>query len=307
MSTPGRIDVGEFRHMALRVPDLDAAARAFAPVLGIPRWAVREGDGWRSAVGVDAKVGLELIEAAPGALGGLDRYGLSHAVFAPPPRGSAASGLTLHEPLPGYAFADTRAALHGLALAFEVPGVPITRTLDTPHEPALPVQKLYHAGVVVRDRDAAIADFAAAFGIGHFVRMELHTGDGFEVVLDGRPISHHARTCFGRVGAFSVELMEPTEGDGLYHRFLATHGEGPQHHFPSILSTAELEAALPRLARAGFTVALDGAFTGVLRYLYLAQTGLPGFALELIVPLRPDWWESMGMSREDAFAVGLDP
>lgn len=293
--------------MALRVPEIESAARAFAPVLGIPRWALRRAGEWRSAVGLDAAVGLELIEAPPGALGGLKRYGLSHAVFGAPDGGIGASGLDCTEPLPGYGFADTRARLHGLALAVDSSDAIADGTLDTPHVPALPVQKLYHTGIVVREREAAIAEFSAYFGIRHFVRMELHTGDGLEVTLEGERAHHHARTAFGRSGELAVELMEPGAGDGLYQRFLATYGEGPQHHFPSILSAAELDAALPRLARAGFAVAQDGVFPGFLRYLYLAQAELPGFALELIVPLRADWWQAMGMSPEDARAVGLDP
>lgn len=299
--------LGPFRHMALRVPDLQAAARAFAPVLGSARWTLREAPGWRSAVAAHGVVGLELIEAPPGALGGLTRHGLSHAVFEAPAGGLPATGLKVTQPLPGYGFADTRARLHGLALGIEAPGVAATGTLDTPHVPALPVQKLYHTGIVVRDREAAIEDFGAFFGIGHFVRMELHTDQGLEVTLYGARAEHHARTGFGRVGGFACELMQPGAGDGLYQRFLATYGEGPQHHFPSILSGAQLDAALPRLAQAGFGVALDGTFPGLLRYLYLEHTALAGFALELIVPLKTDWWQSMGMSHDDAWAVGLDP
>lgn len=299
--------LGAFRHMALRVPEIEAAARSFAPALGIARWTLREAPGWRSAVAADGVVGLELIEAPPGALGDLERLGLSHAVFAAPAGGLAASGLDMVQPLPGYGFADTRARLHGLALAIEAPGVAASGTLETPHAPALPVQKLYHTGIVVRDREAAIEAFAAFFGIGHFVRMELHTDQGLEVILDGAPTEHHARTGFGRVGAFACELMEPGAGDGLYQRFLAAYGEGPQHHFPSILSAAELDTALPRLAGAGFTVALDGRFPGLLRYLYLQHADLPGFAVELIVPLRPHWWQAMGISAEGAWAVGLNP
>lgn len=309
MTRPPRL--GAFRHMALRVPDLQAAARAFAPVVGAPAWQLREASGWRSATARGAAVGLELIEAEASALGGLARYGLSHAVFDAPAGGVAGdvagAGLSVHEPLAGYGFADTRAALRGLALAVQAADAPGGTLLDTPHDPALPVQKLYHTGIVVTDREAAIAEFGAFFGIEHFVRMELHTGEGFAVSLYGQDIEHHALTGFGRSGDFACELMQPGAGDGLYQRFLATYGEGPQHHFPSILSASALAAALPRLGACGFGVALDGAFEGLLRYLYLEHADLPGFALELIVPLRRDWWQSMGMRREDAWAIGLDP
>ena len=305
ISSPPRL--GAFRHMALRVPDIQAAAHAFAPVVGAPAWHLREAPGWRSATTRGATVGLELVEAAPSALGGLARYGLSHAVFDAPAAGMAGAGLSVHEPLAGYGFADTRAALRGLALAVQAAHAPRGTLLQTPHEPALPVQKLYHTGIVVTDREAAIAEFSAFFGIGHFVRMELHTGDGFAVSLHGQDIEHHALTAFGRTGGFACELMQPGAGDGLYQRFLAVHGEGPQHHFPSILGAGELASAVPRLRACGFAVALDGVFDGLLRYLYLEHADLPGFALELIVPLREDWWQSMGMSGDDAWAIGLDP
>jgi hypothetical protein len=136
--------------------------------------------------------------------------------------------------------------------------------------------------------------------------MELHTDQGLNVWIDGQPVEHHARTAFGRVGDFSCELMEPLGGDGLYQRFLAAHGEGPHHYFPTILNPADFAAVRVDLARAGLTVRLEGAIGDAMRYYYLDSAPLMGMCIEIIVAERPDWWQSLGMSAQDAWRVGLD-
>lgn len=160
--------------------------------------------------------------------------------------------------------------------------------------------------MVVRDRELAIGNYQRLLGIDEFLRMELHTDQGLRVWIDGKPALHHARTAFGRVGDLACELMEPLAGDGLYQRFLAAHGEGPQHYFPTILDPADFAAVRDGLARAGLAVRLEGAIGDAMRYYYLDSVPLMGMCIEIIVAQRPDWWQSLGMSAQDAWRVGLD-
>jgi hypothetical protein len=200
----------------------------------------------------------------------------------------------------------SRRQLGGLALVAESAPPPIHARRTFSEHALLPCQKLFHIGMVVRDRELAIGGFQRLLGIEEFLRMELHTDQGLRVWIDGQPVHHHARTAFGRRGSFACELMEPLAGDGMYQRFLAAHGEGPQHHFPTILGPADFAAVKPGLERAGLAVRLEGAIGDAMRYYYLDSAPLMGMCIEIIVAERPDWWQSLGMSPQDAWRVGLD-
>ena len=246
---------GDFDRFGMIVRDLPAAMAAYARVFGIREFALCEIDGRLAAIGGLGSLRLELIE---GGSGGdvcgefFDRRGegMSHAVFAP--RGkdtlaliaerASARGLVVEQGSERLTI-GSRAQLGGLAIAVEhIPGRLLGRRSFN-HHALLPCQKLFHTGMVVRDRELAIGGFQRLLGVDEFLRMELHTDQDLKVWLDGQPIEHHARTAFGRVGKFSCELMEPLAGDGMYHRFLAANGEGPQHYFPTILNSADFAAA----------------------------------------------------------------
>lgn len=312
------LPLGSFDRVGMVVRNLEAAMTAHAQVFGIRQFDLCEIDGRPAALGSRGKLKLELIEGSSGndAVGEFsDRRGegMSHAVFTLP--GSDAIAALVEQAaardIAVQADGDRlavgrRADLGGLALLVQptAPRLVGRRRYDV--ATLLPTQKLFHIGIVVRDRERAIGAFERLLGIDGFLRMELHTDQGLRVWIDGKPVDHHALTAFGRSGEFACELMQPLAGDGLYQRFLAAHGEGPQHCFPSILSPSDFAAARSGLERAGLGVRLEGVIGDALRYYYLDSTPLMGMCIEIIVVERPDWWQALGMTPQDAWRVGLD-
>ncbi len=311
------LPLGRFNHFGMVVGNLETAMDAYARVFGIRQFALCELAGRPAALGGFGSLRLELIEGSSGG----DVYGeffdrrgegMSHAVFAPDDGSTDALiqratdlGLAV-EPSEGRLSFTSRAQLGGLALVTQLlpPRVRGQRAFD--HQALLPLQKLFHVGMVVHDREATIAAYQRLLGITEFLRMELNTDQGLVVWIDGQTATHHARTAFGRLGRFACELMEPVAGDGMYQRFLAAHGEGPQHYFPTILEPADFAAVRSGLLQAGLTVRLEGAIGDAMRYYYLDSAPLMGMCIEIIVPQRPDWWQSLGISTQDAWRVGLD-
>jgi methylmalonyl-CoA/ethylmalonyl-CoA epimerase len=311
------LSLGRFNRFGMVVGNLEAAMQAYAQVFGIRQFELCRIDGRPAALGGFASLRLELVEGSPGGdvLGEFfDRRGegMSHAVFVPD-RDDA------QEQLAGQAVAlgmgvessgdrltiASRAQLGGLALVAQSAPLPVCGRRSFHYQALLPTRKLFHLGMVVRDRELAIGNYQRLLGIDEFLRMDLHTDRGLRVWIDTQPALHHARTAFGRIGDFACELMEPLAGDGLYQRFLAAHGEGPQHYFPTILDPADFAAVRDGLARAGLAVRLEGAIDDALRYYYLDSTPLMGMCIEIIVAERPDWWQSLGMNAQDAWRVGL--
>lgn len=312
------LPLGNFDRFGMVVGNLDAAMKAYAQVFGIRQFDLCEVDGRPAALGGFGSLRLELIEGSSGGdvVGEFfDRRGegMSHALFVPEKDHSLeriaerATALGLGaETGPHRLTIASRHQLGGLALVVQSARPPIQGQRTFRQQALLPCQKLFHVGMVVRDRELAIGGFQRLLGIDDFLRMELHTDQGLRVWIDGTPALHHARTAFGRIGEFACELMEPLGGDGLYQRFLAAHGEGPQHYFPTILSPADFAAVRGGLARAGLAVRLEGAIGDAMRYYYLDSAPLMGMCIEIIVPERTDWWQSLGMSAQDAWRVGLD-
>lgn len=309
---------GRFDRFGMVVRNLDAAMAAYAQVFGIRDFALCEFDGRSVAIGGLGSLRIELIEGSAGrdVCGEFfDRRGegMSHAVFVPEINGAApaiaARAAALEVPVDAGSqrlYLATREQLGGLALAVDLREPLVRGHRQFRHQALLPCQKLFHIGLVVRDRERAIDNFQRLLGMGDFLRMELDTDQGLKVWLDGQPITHRALTAFGRQDAFACELMEPLDGDGLYQRFLAAYGEGPQHYFPTLIGPSNFAAVRVALARAGLAVRLEGAFGDALRYYYLDSAPLMGMCIEIIVPERPDWWQSLGMSSEDAWRIGID-
>jgi hypothetical protein len=312
------LSLGRFNRFGMVVGNLEAAMKAYAQVFGIRQFELCQIDGRPAALGGFGSLRLELIEGSAGGdvLGEFfDRRGegMSHAVFMPDQDDTferiaqRAAALHLGVEISGDRLTiASRAQLGGLALVAQSAPLPICGRRSFHCQALLPAQKLFHIGMVVRDRELAIGNYQRLLGIDEFLRMELHTDQGLRVWIDGKPALHHARTAFGRVGDFACELMEPLAGDGLYQRFLAAHGEGPQHYFPTILDPADFAAVRDGLARAGLAVRLEGAIGDAMRYYYLDSVPLMGMCIEIIVAQRPDWWQSLGMSAQDAWRVGLD-
>jgi catechol 2,3-dioxygenase-like lactoylglutathione lyase family enzyme len=106
-------------------------------------------------------------------------------------------------------------------------------------------------GFVVRDLEAAMVWWRAAFGLPTFVCMERGTSQPAPVTyLRGRPVTVETKLAFGFIGGVQIELIEQTnDAPSPYAEFLAAGREGLQHlgHW-----VADHAAACARVEAAGF-------------------------------------------------------
>ncbi|QGF23553.1 VOC family protein [Raineyella fluvialis] len=140
-------------------------------------------------------------------------------------------------------FWDTREALGGYLL--EVLPAPYAatgevRTLDgealrggrTP----LPMQQVFHFGVVVDDTLATLEQYRAILGIESFAVKTWQTEHGRldnPYYRDLRPVQHGYFTAQGSTGDFGFEIIQCTYGPAHYNReFTDQRGPGIHHLFP---------------------------------------------------------------------------
>ena len=334
--------VGEFHHIGVVVSDIEAAMRGNSLFFGISRWELRkfEGDrlpgledsGFLSAMGSnDSGITLELLQPlAPNSPHATFRswrgQGMSHAVsrctaeqFAELEKQLEQQGIGVVHRLNLYGKLrsvqiDSRPLLCGLGLEVQIideagsfDSLPVDRVVEFDYPPVLPIDKLYHVGIVVNNRDRAIANFRSLLGFPEFLPLELEVGTSLSsVTLRGESIDHAANVAFSRVNGFCFELMEPGSGNGAYQEFQSQYGEGMQHYFPTICDQAVFDAALPMLREEGVEVLLEGVIDGVMNYYYLDTDALlGGVTIEVICPHDQDWMGVMGMTREQGYLIGL--
>lgn len=332
--------LGELHHIGVVVGDINAAMRGNSRFFGISTWDLRtfEGDrlpgyedsGFVSALGSNNGVVIELLqpltsESPHAAFRSWRGQGMSHAVSRCSPQQFVTLGQQLAEQGIGVVHGfnldgqvrcmqiESRALLGGLGLEVQVlenggfDRLPVNRVVEFDYGAMLPIDKLYHVGIVVNNRDRATQNFRQLLGMPEFLPLELEVGSSLSsVLLRGESIDHAARVAFSRHNGFCFELMEPGAGKGAYQEFQSQYGEGMQHYFPTICDQSVFDAALPGLREEGVEVLLEGVIDGVMNYYYLDTDALlGGVTIEVICPHDPDWMGVMGMTQEQGYLIGL--
>lgn len=112
------------------------------------------------------------------------------------------------------------------------------------------------------------------FGAGKWTRFESIAFGPDTCEYRGRPASFVADISLTYLGDMQLELIQPLEGESIYHDFLSAHGAG-LHHI--CFETDDMEASLARAAAAGVEVAQRGSMAGMMEFAYLdgAAAGVP--------------------------------
>jgi methylmalonyl-CoA/ethylmalonyl-CoA epimerase len=132
---------------------------------------------------------------------------------------------------------------------------------------------LWHVGIVVRDLDAAIADYERRYGLTVAHRLTL-AGEG---VLRGEQIAFETDLAFLSLGNTDIELVSPRPGPSPYARQLDEHGEG-FHHLAFIVES--IDEHLAQLGGEAEVVMESAAPNGV-RFVYVEGTA-HGVTIELL-------------------------
>jgi Glyoxalase/Bleomycin resistance protein/Dioxygenase superfamily len=140
-----------------------------------------------------------------------------------------------------------------------------------------PAPGVVHAGVVVRDLEAGMAEYAHRFGPLEWRRTELRPE---RATLDGRPVEHELRLARADIGGFEIELIGPGVGPTHYDRF----GEGVHHLllWPA-LDEAQWAGLRGWMASMDVPVAQSGRAPSGAEYFYLdTRRMLGGYLVEAI-------------------------
>jgi hypothetical protein len=158
----------------------------------------------------------------------------------------------------------------------------------------IPVDKLYHPGVVVRDAKATARNYAEIFGIDQWAVAHYSGNRLADATTHGLEANHSFTVAYGAHPSSGVtfQLVQPDPGDASsYTEFLCTRGEGIHNLCTSILPSAD---ALPALidwfaangVEVGQSCTVDEIFDW---YLFDTRKKLGGYYIQVVVPRADEW------------------
>lgn len=135
--------------------------------------------------------------------------------------------------------------------------------------------RFFQQAYVVADIEAAQQAFSAVAGCTAWTTFP---GRGLPYCYRGRNVESSFALAYGRSGRVQIELIQPIDGEGLTHEFLARHGPGA-HHMGFLVDSVDDEVAFA--AARGLEVAMSGHFA-TLYFAYLDTFDDLGIYLELV-------------------------
>jgi catechol 2,3-dioxygenase-like lactoylglutathione lyase family enzyme len=143
-------------------------------------------------------------------------------------------------------------------------------------------QGVAQIGIIVKDLDLTVKRYYEVFGIGpwHFYTYEKPLVK--EMTYYGEPANYSMRLALSYFGPMRIELIEPGEGESVYHDFVKEHGYGI-HHLG--LLTENMNESIQEAKSVGIKMLMDGAGFGLDgdgHYAYLDTEKDFGVTLELI-------------------------
>ena len=140
--------------------------------------------------------------------------------------------------------------------------------------------------VVVRDLDAAVAEYTRCLGVGPWWVGTYAPPKLTDMWIRGEAVAYSMRIALAWTGETLWELIQPLDGPSIYKEFLEAHGEG-LHHVQLAYGEMAYEALLQTLAERGCPSLMEGTFCG-LHFAYFDTEG----PLKTIVEVRhaPETW-----------------
>ena len=133
----------------------------------------------------------------------------------------------------------------------------------------------FQEAFVVVDLDAAMRSFTETIGCPKWTTFP---AIGAPYRYRGRDIEASVSLAFGRSGRVQIELIQPIDGEGITHEFLAEHGPGA-HHLAYLVDHVDDEVAA---AKADGIECLMSGHIGTLYYVYLDTFDALGLYTELV-------------------------
>jgi hypothetical protein len=151
----------------------------------------------------------------------------------------------------------------------------------------IPVDRLHHVNVVVRDLEATARNYALILGIERWDVVHVGADRLRDTSAFGFEASFTYATATGSNShGVTFRLVQPTGGLSTFAEFLVTRGEGIHGLCLAILDGQQLQQLRAGLPESGISVGQAATVDGVDRHYQLdTRAALGGFYVEVVAPL----------------------
>ncbi len=133
------------------------------------------------------------------------------------------------------------------------------------------VQNITQVGIVVRDLDAALHEYADRLGVGPWRVYTYAPPRLTETKLRGVPVAYSMKLALAWTRDMMWELIQPLDGPSIYWEFLRDHGEGI-HHVMVDYGERSLAEVTAEFAARGWAPIMEGNYLGS-RFVYYGTEG----------------------------------
>jgi methylmalonyl-CoA/ethylmalonyl-CoA epimerase len=141
-----------------------------------------------------------------------------------------------------------------------------------------PMGTLDHVGFVVDNVEDYLRRLSRIARVSVREIIEPHQFQTENRVLRGKPAFWMARAAFGELGGVPLELIQPLEGESIWHEHLQKYGSG-LHHLG--YRVEDLETEIQRMGTLGISVVQQAHNVGRSVWAYLDTVSQLGIILEL--------------------------
>ncbi len=140
---------------------------------------------------------------------------------------------------------------------------------------------IVQVGVVVEDIEKTCANLEQVFQIGPWQIRDWPSRPGMHRWYHGRPTRCTARMAFCQIGTVELEIIQPLEGESIWHDFLDEKGEGIHHIRFNVEDERAVQDHLSQEHGIGVLQHGDGIRPGTM-WMNFDSTDAVGFILEIM-------------------------
>jgi methylmalonyl-CoA/ethylmalonyl-CoA epimerase len=147
--------------------------------------------------------------------------------------------------------------------------------IDPRMKEILGVNQVNQVGIVVKDIEKAMENYADYFGITF---PKVFIPEYFNKVYRGEPSDFRMKIAVGMMGSLQIELIQVLQGKTVYEEFLDRNGDG-LHHLGFYVKN--MEERVEALSKMGIAVLMKGERVGA-RFVYMDTEPIVGVIFEFI-------------------------
>ncbi|HIK07007.1 MAG TPA: VOC family protein [Trichormus sp. M33_DOE_039] len=143
------------------------------------------------------------------------------------------------------------------------------------------INQIFKVGILTYDIDKTVRNYVKTLGIGPWKIYTLQEPRLLQTKVRGKNVSLSVRMAVTYIGNTLLELVQPLDGESIYHELLSTQGEGV-HYIGVSSDKLNFSELLEHFSKLGCPVAMEGKLENIYQFAYLDTKPLAKMMMEVV-------------------------